>query len=593
LNLSRRYSIISTIAASPNRQALRGSSREGISSAESLILLLLALLALLDSALIPRLAPQPSSIWDKKPLLGYFVLTQSLSGEIERKGVLSERQLWLSRQVAQVQEEQLALLEQESLPVVLDASLTLEEKRQRINDMGYNRRVGQISLTSQQLLAMLLPARDYYGFAAWVEARWHLERQLHGLPSLLPNSPSLLPNSPSLLPNSPSLLPNSPSLIPNSHSLLPNSPSLIPNSHSLLPNSPSLLPNSPSLIPNSHSLLPNSPSLIPDSQFLIPNSPLPSARSYKIFATRYDSGDRYAVALPDMCLKFSNAGNRLCADDGYQINQGYFVYLSYDGETAAEVWESGPWNVDDNYWSTSGDPQPRRMFADLPAGMPEAQAAFFDGYNGGVDQYGRVVTAPFGIDLGRQVSIDIGLEPGNNDWINITFAWTEGWDKARSSGASQPPQQGDNPTAAPTIPPLVTATPNPDGSLVHEVQPGQALWSIAIAYGVTLQDLYTLNGLSEGAVIQPGEKLLVRQGLPTPTVTLTLTPTVTLPPTVTRLPATFTPSATSTLAQAETTTPEASAPEATPALDPVLLLIAGGAVLGAILILLGVLFRRK
>ena len=135
-----------------------------------------------------------------------------------------------------------------------------------------------------------------------------------------------------------------------------------------------------------------------------------------------------------MCLKFSNAGNRLCADDGYQINQGYFVYLSYEGETAAEVWESGPWNVDDNYWSTGRDPQPRRMFADLPAGMPEAQAAFFDGYNGGVDQYGRMVTAPFGIDLGRQVSIDIGLEPGNNDWINITFAWTEGWDKPKKVG---------------------------------------------------------------------------------------------------------------------------------------------------------------
>ncbi len=102
------------------------------------------------------------------------------------------------------------------------------------------------------------------------------------------------------------------------------------------------------------------------------------------------------------------------------------------------MWESGPWNVDDNYWSTSRDPQPRRMFADLPAGMPEAQAAFFDGYNGGVDQYGRTVTAPFGIDLGRQVSIDIGLQPGNNDWINITFAWTEGWDKAKK------PEQGSS-----------------------------------------------------------------------------------------------------------------------------------------------------
>ena len=286
------------------------------------------------------------------------MLTQSLAGEIERQGVLSPPQMWLARQVALLQDAELRRLQAESLPVVLDPALTLEQKRQRIRDMGYNRRVAEISAASQQLLALLLPAGDTARFTAWAESRWRLERQLHGLASLPPASA------------------------------------------------------------------------------------LPAARSYKIFATRYDLGDRYAVALPDKCLKFSNAGNRLCAEDGYQINQGYFVYLSYDGETAAEVWESGPWNVDDNYWSTSRDPQPRRMFADLPAGMPEAQAAFFDGYNGGVDQYGRTVTAPFGIDLGRQVSIDIGLQPGNNDWINITFAWTEGRDKAKKPEPGSSGQRG-------------------------------------------------------------------------------------------------------------------------------------------------------
>jgi LysM repeat protein len=229
--------------------------------------------------------------------------------------------------------------------------------------------------------------------------------------------------------------------------------------------------------------------------------------------------------------------------------------------------------------------------------MPEAQAAFFDSYNGGVDQYGRTVTAPFGIDLGRKVSIDIGLQPGNNDWINITYAWTEGWDKPKKPAKSAPAQgQAQQATLAPTIPPLVTSTPNADGSLVHEVQPGQALWSIAIAYGVTLQDIYNLNGLSEGAVIQPGDKLVVRQALPSPTATLTLTPTVTLPPTVTRSPATRTPSASSTPSQPETPTPGGTSPPAsgnTPSLDPVLLLIGGGALLGTLLLLYGALFRRK
>jgi LysM repeat protein len=490
------------------------------------ILLLLAALVLLDTILSPRLIPPPSSAWRQKPLLGYFVLTQSLAAQIERQEILSADQLWLARQVAYIQDDQLERIQAESLPVVLDPSLSLAQKRHQLREMGYNRRVREVTAASQDLLYLLLPAGSYTRFTSWVEMRWDVERQLHGLAATRGAS--------------------------------------------------------------------RSASAPP---YLVAPSRLAAARSYKIFATRYDSGDRYAVALPDMCLKFSNAGNRLCEDDGYQINQGYFVYLSYDGETAAEVWESGPWNVDDNYWSTSRDPQPRRMFADLPAGMPEAQAAFFDGYNGGVDQYGRVVIAPFGIDLGRQVSIDIGLEPGNNDWINITFAWTEGWDKPKKSDSSQPPQQGDDqPTSAPAVSPLVTATLNPDGSLVHEVLPGQALWSIAIAYGVTLQDLYNLNGLSEGAVIRPGDMLVVRQALPTPSATLTLTPTVTLPPTVTRSPATRTPSASRTPLATETATPETAQPglpAASRRFDPILLLIAGGVVLGAGLLLFGAFSRRK
>ena len=516
-------------ASSLPRPALRGKAparRDGKSLRISPILLLLAALVLLDIILSPRLIPPPASVWAQKPLLGYFVFTQSLRAEIERQDVLSARQLWLARQVAQVQDTQLERLQADSLPVVLDRTLTLGQKRQLIREMGYNHRVREISAASQQLLVLLLPARSYTRFTSWVERRWTIERQLHGLAAT--RRASMSASAP---------------------------------------------------------------------PYLVDPSRLPAARSYKIFATRYNSGDRYAVALPDMCLKFSNAGNRLCEDDGYQINQGYFVYLSYEGETAAEVWESGPWNVDDNYWSTSRDPQPRRMFADLPAGMPEAQAAFFDGYNGGVDQYGREVIAPFGIDLGRQVSIDIGLEPGNNDWINITYAWTEGWDKPKKSDSSQPPQQGgEQPTSAPAVSPLVTATPNPDGSLVHEVQPGQALWSIAIAYGVTLQDLYNLNGLSEGAVIRPGDKLVVRQALPTPSATLTLTPTLTLPPTVTRSPATRTPSASSTPSDSETATPEAAQPvlpAASPPLDPVLLIIVSGAVLGAALLVFGAFTRRK
>ncbi len=88
-------------------------------------------------------------------------------------------------------------------------------------------------------------------------------------------------------------------------------------------------------------------------------------------------GGAYTVALPDQCLKLANGGLHTCDDDGYQAGAGYAVALRYKKSAGVGVGEAGPWNIDDNYWATTADPQPRRMFADLPLGMPEAQAAVF------------------------------------------------------------------------------------------------------------------------------------------------------------------------------------------------------------------------
>ncbi len=156
-----------------------------------------------------------------------------------------------------------------------------------------------------------------------------------------------------------------------------------------------------------------------------------AARTYSVYATRYDSGGVYTVALPDKCVKLANGGNSICNDSGYDTGENYSVRLHYEDTVTVRVRESGPWNADDNYWSGLSDPQPRRLFPDLPVGMPEAQAAYFDDYNNGRDQFDRIVTAPFGIDLAWDVSIDIGLQPGVNDWIDVTFLWTDGWDEAQ------------------------------------------------------------------------------------------------------------------------------------------------------------------
>lgn len=249
-----------------------------------------------------------------------------------------------------------------------------------------------------------------------------------------------------------------------------------------------------------------------------------SPRTYSIFATRYDSKGAYTVALPDKCVKFANAGNHTCDEDGYAVGQDYTVYLSYKKGTAVRVLESGPWNVDDNYWSRASDPQPRRMFRDLGLGIPEAQAAYFNSYNGGKDQFGRKVTAPYGIDLARQVSIDIGLLPGVNDWINISFMWTEGWDNG-TVPTSKPGATSIQTTTQPTVGLIRTSTPNSDGSVIHVVQPGQALWNIAAAYNVTLQQILDLNDITKDSFIFPGQKLMIKPASGSSFLTGTFLPT--------------------------------------------------------------------
>lgn len=70
--------------------------------------------------------------------------------------------------------------------------------------------------------------------------------------------------------------------------------------------------------------------------------------------------------------------------------------------------------------------------------------------------------------------------------------------------------------------PVSVSTARPDGDVVHEVQYGQTLWSIAIQYGTTIEQLKRLNGLTNDTVV-PGWKLLVQKDATQPAPsTLTL-----------------------------------------------------------------------
>jgi len=84
----------------------------------------------------------------------------------------------------------------------------------------------------------------------------------------------------------------------------------------------------------------------------------------------------------------------------------------------APVWDVGPWNTRDDYWNDN-----REMWADLPTGKPQAQAAFEDGYHGGRDQFGRRVANPAGVDLADGTFWD-GLRLTTNAWVTVQFLWT-------------------------------------------------------------------------------------------------------------------------------------------------------------------------
>jgi LysM repeat protein/uncharacterized protein YkwD len=141
-------------------------------------------------------------------------------------------------------------------------------------------------------------------------------------------------------------------------------------------------------------------------------------------------------------------------------------------------------------------------------------------------------------------------------------------------------------TTTPKVAPVAVATPQPDGSITHVVEAGQALWSIAVAYGTTVEQLRSLNNLSDNAPIYVGETLLIRLPYtPTPSPTPTATPR---PPTRTPVPPQPAEGATESTNQSPSSSFLANIDRQ--ALGLVLILICG---VGLVLVLLGALRREK
>jgi hypothetical protein len=175
-----------------------------------------------------------------------------------------------------------------------------------------------------------------------------------------------------------------------------------------LPPSPTVAPTEPPPNPTAAPPAAPQPTAAPER---------PRAPTFRIFATRQglvgrrtanghiiQPRDRF-VALPAWKALSSRGGKE------------FQVRLTYKGHSVVvPVWDVGPWNTRDDYWS------PDRYYKKVPVGVPMAQYAHQEGYNGGRDEFGRRIGLPNGIDIADGAFWDdLGMK--QSDWVEVTFLW--------------------------------------------------------------------------------------------------------------------------------------------------------------------------
>jgi hypothetical protein len=176
--------------------------------------------------------------------------------------------------------------------------------------------------------------------------------------------------------------------------------------------------------------------------------------SYRVFATREGlvggtTANGHVIAEKDQFVALPS-GQALDGDG----KGDYSVRLCTAAGRCATVpvWDIGPWNTDDDYWNAA---PPRKDFADVPQGTPEAQAAYANHYHDGEDGFGRTVRNPAGIDVADGTFHALGLD--DNAYVTVDYLWT--------GRAGQAPADVHLGTAdSPQAPVTVRATPSNGGT---------------------------------------------------------------------------------------------------------------------------------
>ncbi len=91
--------------------------------------------------------------------------------------------------------------------------------------------------------------------------------------------------------------------------------------------------------------------------------------------------------------------------------------------------------------------------------------------------------------------------------LQAAYISGEACDSSPSTGGGTTPGSGS--IGYGIVTPVEKVDLNEDGNYVHEVKTGQSLWSIAVAYGVTINEILAWNNLSDSYVLWPGDKLTI------------------------------------------------------------------------------------
>jgi hypothetical protein len=166
---------------------------------------------------------------------------------------------------------------------------------------------------------------------------------------------------------------------------------------------------------------------------------------YRVFATREGlvhgrTANGHRITRHDLFVALPS-WRSLADEDGSE----YTVKVCAAGGRCvwAPVWDVGPWNTKDDYWSAH-----REQWRDLPQGVPEAQAAYRDGHNDGRDGTGRTVGNPAGIDLSDGV-FDAALKLTDNTEVTVSYLWTGGPPLSTVDAQDQQTDTADQLAAAP------------------------------------------------------------------------------------------------------------------------------------------------